>query len=285
VSSDLFRLVDQLESDRQLFAPDSLRTRIEVLDLLDLHLETADSPHPGGAPLYGRAAALRVRLEAANSAVYQSICSEIQQDARSPRLARWLRDNASQPAAPGLSYDGLDDVISGVLQLGPPDRSRATPHPDMVFYQPTPARHILDLISLSGFSSGDVLVDLGSGLGHVPILVSILTGIATIGIELEGSYVATARDCARRLCPDRLTFLHGDACEAALSDGTAFYLYTPFSGKMLNRVVGRLRQEASRRPIRIATLGPCTKTFANESWLEPFSPADADRITLFRSRT
>ena len=283
MSSDLLRLVEQLESDPPLFAPDCLRTRIEVLDQLDLYLGTSRSEHAGLVPLYSRATAIRARLEAANSAVYQSMRSEIQQDSCASRLARWIHDNASHPPAPGLSYDGLDDVISGVLQLQTPEVSRATPHPDMVFYQPTPARHILDLISLCRFSSADVLVDIGSGLGHVPLLVSILTGIETIGIELEASYFETAQDCARRLRLDRVTFIHGDAREADLSAGTAFYLYTPFTGNMLSRVVGRLWREASRRPIRIATLGPCTETFAKESWLKSCSLPNAGRITLFQS--
>jgi len=284
VSRELHGLIEQLESNPRLFAFDCLRTRIEALDQRDLHLGTFGSEHTGLAPLYSRAAAIRAKLEAANASDYQSIRSGIQQDACSPRLAFWLQINASQPPARGLAYDCLDEMVSGVLQLRAPDESGHTPHPDMVFYQPTPARHILDLISLCEFSSSDVFVDLGSELGHVPLLVSILTGVETIGIELEASYVATARDCARRFRLDRLRFIHGDARETDLSLGTVFYLYTPFLGKMLNCVVGRLKQGAATRPIRIATLGPCAETFAKESWLETRSLPSVDRVTLFQSR-
>jgi hypothetical protein len=42
----------------------------------------------------------------------------------------------------------------------------------MVPYQPTPVRHILHLIAAAMVAEDDVFVDLGSGLGHVPLLVS-----------------------------------------------------------------------------------------------------------------
>ncbi len=175
--------------------------------------------------------------------------------------------------------------MGGILQLQAPESPPSPPEPDMVYYQPTPARHIIELISTCAFSESDVLVDLGSGLGHVPLLVSILTGIETIGIELNPSYLASARSCAQSLRLHRTTFVHSDARTADLTRGTVFYLYTPFTGAMLQAVVARLREEAFRRPIRIATLGPCTPELARASWLTPQSHPDPDRLTLFASRS
>ena len=45
--------------------------------------------------------------------------------------------------------------------------------PEMVAYQPTPARHAFDMIGRAGLREGDVLFDLGAGLGHVSMLAAI----------------------------------------------------------------------------------------------------------------
>jgi trans-aconitate methyltransferase len=153
----------------------------------------------------------------------------------------------------------------------------------MVFYQPTPARHILRFIQLSALSASDALVDLGSGLGHVSILASILTGAQCIGIEAEQAYVETARECARSLQLKRVTFVRQNAIEADLAAGTVFYLYTPFTGETLKTMLGRLQKESGERPITICTLGPCTSNVAREPWLSTSSQPDPDQITCFRS--
>ena len=153
----------------------------------------------------------------------------------------------------------------------------------MVFYQPTPARHILQLIRLSGLTESDTLIDLGSGLGHVPILASILTGAQCIGIEAEEAYINSARDCARNLHLDRVTFIHQNATDANLTTGTVFYLYTPFTGNTLKTVLQKLHNLSKERIITISTLGPCTSTVAAQSWLAPLTIPDPNQITIFRS--
>jgi predicted RNA methylase len=152
-----------------------------------------------------------------------------------------------------------------------------------VFYQPTPARHIFAL--MAAISANEVLVDLGSGLGHVPLLVSACTGARCIGIELDPGRVASSRQCAEKLNLDRVSFLEQDAREADLSAGAIFYLYTPFTGSILRTVLNSLRNEAAARPIKVCTFGPCTRTVANEPWLQAKkTPPETDRIEVFLSR-
>ena len=50
------------------------------------------------------------------------------------------------------------------------------------------------------------------------------------------------------------------------------------------RVVDALRQQATRRVIRICSYGPCTPAIAQEPWLQADESPVADRITVFRSR-
>jgi 16S rRNA A1518/A1519 N6-dimethyltransferase RsmA/KsgA/DIM1 with predicted DNA glycosylase/AP lyase activity len=153
----------------------------------------------------------------------------------------------------------------------------------MVFYQPTPARHIFHMIAVTALTASDVLVDLGSGLGHVPLLVSTCTGASSVGIEVEASYVERARQCAQRLNLNRVAFIHQDARAADLSGGTIFYLYTPFTGSTLRCVLNLLRREAATRRIRICTYGPCTSVIAEESWLVATAAPATDRISVFSS--
>ncbi len=285
----LGRAVDELEDDSTLFEPDQLRRRLEALDVLDSTLGGGATGQLGASPdgveLCKRGMALRRRLEEANAAVYREIRCEIQRGAGASSLGRWLDlcgDRRGEPL-PGLGYDALDELLAGVLQGEEPQDPPEAPGPEQVFYQPTPVRHVLELIRLSGLGKDDVLIDLGSGLGHVCMLVSMLTGARAVGIEMEGVYVASARACAESLGLSRVQFIEQDARAADLSAGTVFWLYTPFTGSMLNEGLGRLRDEAAKRTIRIGTLGPCTQRAAAEAWLRACGEPRADRVVVFEA--
>jgi len=276
----LLACLEAIEGDAALRRPERLGERIAAMDRLDA-LPFDD----GDAPIRERAATLLARLEADNQAVYRAVRRAIRRGEGGAAMRTWVHALAPSAGTPrdGHGYDALDALFAGVLPLDEPDGGGAPP-PDMVFYQPTPARHILDLIDRTGLGAADTLVDLGSGLGHVPLLASICTGARGIGIERDPAYVASARRCAEALGLEHVSFIAQDARTADLSAGTLFYLYTPFRGPVLRRVLDRLRQEAAVRCIRIATLGPCTATVAEEPWLRPAEAQRADRIAVFRSR-
>lgn len=287
MTSNLNNLIADLETDRSLFEPDQLRRRLEILDVLDAHFEMLDVESLLAAtdrtPILARANLLRNKLESANAVIYNAIRDQVRQRASPSQLLQWIeRCSDNGQTQPGLGYDHLDELISGVLQAREPEIESLGLPPEMVFYQPTPARHILQLIRLSGVSASSTLVDLGSGLGHVPILASILTGAQCIGIETEQAYIASARECARSLHLKHVTFLHQNATEATLAGGTVFYLYTPFTGAALKTVLQKLQKESIERPIAICTLGPCTPTVAMETWLRTSSDPDPNRIICFR---
>jgi hypothetical protein len=287
VTSDLNNFIALREADRSLFEPDQLRKRMETLDVLDAHFPDAETSLAGSdrVRILARANLLRHNLESANAVIYASVRNQIQQGDPPSQLLHWIGrcGNNEETPHPGLGYDYLDELISGVLQAREPKTAPLRPPPEMVFYQPTPVRHILHLLQLSALSATDTLIDLGSGLGHVPILASILTGATCIGIEAEQAYVSSARECAEALRLNCATFLHQNASEANLAGGTIFYLYTPFAGGTLKTVLQNLEKESHERIITICTLGPCTQTLAAEPWLTANTRPDPDQITLFRS--
>jgi 16S rRNA G966 N2-methylase RsmD len=281
----LASLIEELEQDRSLDEPRHLRQRTEAVDALDAYLPDGQTI---GTALHHRLRTIYARLESVNLKLYQSIRLEIQRGASRGSLLEWMPDSLDGNGAANFvnctGYDDLDELVSGVLQFEEPSAEVARLESEMVPYQPTPARHIFDLIARTVLTERDSLVDLGSGLGHVALTASICTKANCTGIELEPSYVDCARKAARSLNLKNVSFIQGDARAANLSDGTIFYLYTPFSGAILRDVLNLLRQEAVTREIRICTFGPCTQVVAEEQWLSATGALETDKIAIFRSR-
>lgn len=282
---ELHAIVCEAEQDRSLERPEQLRERVLAMDRLEdvlLHEPVSVSP-----TCKATMDALRHRAQVRHAAladIQRHLCDAVRHaivhGAGVHALSGWLRrDDLREP----WGYDHLDALIGDVLSLDDPSTPIASLENEMVFYQPTPVRHVLDMIHRTRLGGDDVVVDLGSGMGHVPLLVSICTDACACGIERESAYVESARRAAKALHVDRATFIAQDARDADVSRGTVFYLYTPFTGGMLRHMLDRLHDEARQRSFRVVTLGPCTPAVAGEPWLQAASEPNADRITVFRS--
>src|SRR6266403_5939154 len=281
----LASLIGKLEQDRSLDEPRHLRQRTEAVDALDAYQPDEQTI---GTALHHRLRTIYAQLESVNLKLYESIRQEIRRGAGRGSLLEWIPDSPDVNGAANFvnctGYVYLDELVSGVLQFEEPPAEVVRLESEMVSYQPTPARHIFDLIRRTALTERDSLIDLGSGLGHVTLIASICTSASCTGIELEPSYVECARKAARSLNLKNVSFIQGDARAANLSDGTVFYLYTPFSGAILRDVLNLLRQEAVTREIRICTFGPCTQVVAEKQWLSAIGALETDQIAIFRSR-
>jgi hypothetical protein len=283
----LTRLVLELEGETSLEEPSQLQQRLEALDLLETHLlPLSIAPwelNCTEATVYDRLIAIQTKLEAINLEVYATIRKDVREGHGRNGLLRWLPYLTTSLPLDHDGYDYLDDVITGVLEFEEPEMTAVQPTAEMVFYQPTPARHIFDFFKRTALTEKDVLVDIGSGLGHVPILTSIWTNAHSVGVEIEPAYVACARQVMKSLNLKRVSFLEEDARATDFESGTVFYLYTPFTGTMLRTTLDLLRREATMRAIRICTFGPCTPVIAAEDWLDAVGETRPDRISIFRS--
>jgi Methyltransferase domain len=288
----LATLLAEIGQNSSLDQPSQFRQRVEVLDRLEAYELGSTLPTVGvdesEAAILRQARDLQAKLEAANSRIYAAIRRAIRRGQGASSLRKWLPGAAEREySIESVRYEGydfLDDLMIGVLQFEEPETTMIQPTPEMVFYQPTPARHIFDLLDRTALTQNDVLVDIGSGLGHVPILASICTNAHCIGIEIEPAYVRSAQRAAESLQLSRVHFVQHDARSADFNSGTAFYLYTPFTGTILRTALDRLREQARSRPIRVCTFGPCTPIVGAEDWLEAIGPLRPDRIAIMQAR-
>lgn len=271
--------LDALARDGTLESADRWRSRAEALDWLDSLSPVLSWDGAGGVA--DRAQALRARLERADATLGRRLRAAIRAGHGPALFRRWQRE--SREPIEGEHYDALDELLACILRLADPGAASRPLEPEMVFYQPTPARHALDMLARSRLGPRDVLVDLGSGLGHVPMLASICTGARAVGVEWQPSHVQVARRAARALGLHDVEFRAQDARDADLSGGTVFFLYTPFVGSVLRTVLDALRDEGTQRPIKVCTFGPCTRLVADETWLCTDEPVRADRVAVFQA--
>jgi len=163
-----------------------------------------------------------------------------------PRL-EWQRWLATLPVD---ARDAALEARLGIDASVPSD----PPGADLVGYHASGVAPILRMLLEVPLDGRDVFVDLGSGLGKVCLLVALLSDATVRGIELQPALVERARACAERIGVS-VRFDHADVREADLRDGTVFFLYVPFTGPVLARVLERLRAVAEDHPIVVCALG------------------------------
>lgn len=272
-------LLDEMLQDRTWRDPGKLARRLEWQEQLESWLfHAGDGLSPSMRPRYE---ALLEELETVNDQLYRSLREAIRHGQGAVQLLHWATVLPRQDDEE--RYGPLDALIGGVLDLAEPAQDQGL-EPEMVFYQPTPACQIFDFMARASIGAGDVVVDLGAGLGHVTLLTAICTPARCVGIERQAAYVASARACAQTLRLPHAEFVEQDVRHADLSQGTVFYLYTPFTGGLLRKVLDMLKSEAARRPIRLCTLGPCTEVVTGEPWLTTREAWDRQHVAVFHSQ-
>jgi SAM-dependent methyltransferase len=153
-----------------------------------------------------------------------------------------------------LAPDERDAAFERHLGIAAPTPSPAPPGDHLVGYHASGVAAIVRALVEVPVVESDVVVDLGAGLGKVVFLAHLLIGAIARGVEIQPGLVERARASAARLGVD-VHFTCGDAREADVDDGTVFFLYAPFTGPVLSRVLGRLHAIARRRSIVVCALG------------------------------
>jgi precorrin-6B methylase 2 len=129
--------------------------------------------------------------------------------------------------------------------------------------------------------SADVFVDVGSGLGRAAALTHFLTGASVIGLEIQSALVRFSRYFTKSLNASRISVVEGDAAQLTgyIMIGSVFFLYCPFSGDRLEKVLNDLEAIAQTRPIRVCCVD---LPLPPRPWLTPVSPRFGD-LAIYRS--
>ena len=138
------------------------------------------------------------------------------------------------------------DVEIGPLEVQLAQSSagqRATRAPDVIFV-PTPHEVVDDMLRLAAVRKGDVLYDLGSGDGRIPIAAAKTYGVRAVGIDIDPDRIAEARENAKKAGVAGLVdFRLGDLFKSDFREATivTLYLLPELNVKLRPRLLAELK--------------------------------------------
>jgi ribosomal protein L11 methylase PrmA len=152
--------------------------------------------------------------------------------------------------------------------------SAGAQQPDVVFV-PTPQEVVDKMLEMAKVGKGDVLYDLGSGDGRIPVTAAKRFGIRAVGIDIDPQRIAEANENARKNGVANLVqFKREDLFKTKFGDATVVTLY------LLPDLNVKLR------PRLLAELKPGTRIVSHQFGIGEWIPdkvvrAADDRTELF----
>lgn len=113
-----------------------------------------------------------------------------------------------------------------------------------VRYEPSPYAVVRAMLELARVRQSDIVYDLGSGDGRIPIAAARIYGARGVGIDIDPRRIAEANANARAAAvTDRVSFRNEDLFEADFSDATVvtLFLYPDLNLKLRPRLLRELR--------------------------------------------
>jgi tRNA A58 N-methylase Trm61 len=125
-------------------------------------------------------------------------------------------------------------LTAQLARLKPPD----------VKYVPSPDSVVDAMLKLAKVTAADVVYDLGSGDGRIPITAARVYGARGVGIEIDRIRILEATDNMRKAgVSDRVRFVQGDLFEADISEATVvtLFLLTRLNQQLMPKLKRELR--------------------------------------------
>jgi ribosomal protein L11 methylase PrmA len=105
-------------------------------------------------------------------------------------------------------------------QLKPLDKEPEVP------YVPTHERVVAEMLKVANVGKNDVLYDLGSGDGRIPITAAKRFGTRGVGVDIDPARITEARENAKKAgVADKVTFMQQDLFETNIKEATVVTLY------------------------------------------------------------
>src|SRR3546814_6580697 len=107
-----------------------------------------------------------------------------------------------------------------------------TPSEPDVRYEPSPKPVVRDMLELAEVGPEDVVYDLGSGDGRIPIMAAEVFGARGVGIDIDPKRITEAEANAREAgVTDRVSFRNEDLIAEDFSDATVTTLFISEIGR------------------------------------------------------
>jgi len=165
-------------------------------------------------------------------------------------------------------------LLSLTLLVAPSGARQTRLRPPDVKYVPTPQSVVEAMLTLARVTAADIVYDLGSGDGRIPITAAKKYGARGVGIEIDSFHNRDALDnLAKAGVGDRVRFLNQDLFEADISEATVVTLF------LLPRVNLRLMPKLKRELKRGARV-VSHKFDMGDEW-PPEQTQDVDGLEIF----
>ena len=146
-------------------------------------------------------------------------------------------------------------------------------------YVATPPDVVERMLALAQVTGSDVVYDLGSGDGRIPIAAARKYGARGVGVDIDPARIEESRTNAREARVEHLVeFRLGDALAADVSEATVVTLYLlSSSNAKLRPMLTRQLKPGSRIVSHAFSMGP--------DWpadkVDQFVSAQGDEVTLY----
>jgi precorrin-6B methylase 2 len=180
-----------------------------------------------------------------------------------------------EPLMRSRSYD--DGVSRALLLAGL--TLLVTPAQRLAPFVATPEDVVDRMLALAGTTKTDVVYDLGSGDGRIPIRAAVRYGAKGVGIEIDPNLVEASRANAKSAGVEHLVeFRLQDVMEADVSQATIVTLYILSSGNAkLRPLLTRQLRPGARIVSHAFSMGPTWPADKTEH----FTSVDGDEVTLY----
>jgi SAM-dependent methyltransferase len=149
-------------------------------------------------------------------------------------------------------------AVLSVATLAASQQPRRTPD---IHFVPTPEEVVDAMLRLAEVGPDDIVYDLGSGDGRIPIAAARRFGARGVGIDLDPKLVAQASRRAQEAgVAERVKFLEADIFEADISNATVVTLY------LLTSINERLRPKLQKE------LRPGTRVVSHQFRMGDWQP-------------
>ena len=116
-------------------------------------------------------------------------------------------------------------VVFAAPAFGQAQKKPSQQQPDVIFV-PTPQDVVEDMLRIANVRKGDVLYDLGSGDGRIPITAAKKYGVKATGIDIDPERIKEANENARKAGVTGLVqFRQEDLFKTDFKDATVITLY------------------------------------------------------------